>query len=499
MSELREEGRTISTATAAKLRAAVDALQELLAMAEAETPTSPDNDLAEVIKHKGDKWVLYSADGSKELGEFDTEDEAKRREREIQFFKHKEAAPFEEAEGVKFVIGFKKGGGSEVQTVIFNKEKWTVEKARKWLADNDMKVSAVDETEDSLRFRQADPADYIRFRTIEPKESRSNVALAEEYIELIERAIGDDGIAPIRLIKPGWGSSGYYPANVLRRDGPLVFRRGMQMHFDHQTEREAKERPEGSVRTLVGVLDSDAKWEEGGPVGPGLYADAKVFEQYRSMLNEMAPYIGVSIRASGRATKGEAEGRKGYIVEAIVAANTTDYVTRAGAGGMILPLTESADDDDGVGLTLFKANGRKSEVEANMDELEELRAENARIKEALLLREARDVIIEALVKVDMSEPTRARLTESLAKAPPVVDGMLDVRALQMRCGEVAITELEYLAKASSAGAIKGMGTMATTSVNGGTALREAFKRMYLHQGKMLEEAEKLAANAAMGR
>jgi hypothetical protein len=36
-----------------------------------------------VIKHEGNKWVLYAKDGEKVLGSFDTEDEAKERERQI--------------------------------------------------------------------------------------------------------------------------------------------------------------------------------------------------------------------------------------------------------------------------------------------------------------------------------------------------------------------------------------------------------------------------------
>jgi hypothetical protein len=42
-----------------------------------------------MIKHEGSKWVLYSADGSKKLDEFNTKDDALKREQQIQFFKHK--------------------------------------------------------------------------------------------------------------------------------------------------------------------------------------------------------------------------------------------------------------------------------------------------------------------------------------------------------------------------------------------------------------------------
>lgn len=42
----------------------------------------------EMIKHQGSKWVLYTKDGSKKLGEFDSEMAAKKREAQIRYFKH---------------------------------------------------------------------------------------------------------------------------------------------------------------------------------------------------------------------------------------------------------------------------------------------------------------------------------------------------------------------------------------------------------------------------
>lgn len=40
-----------------------------------------------MIKREGDAWVLYTKDGKKRLGKFDSEEAAKKRERQIQFFK----------------------------------------------------------------------------------------------------------------------------------------------------------------------------------------------------------------------------------------------------------------------------------------------------------------------------------------------------------------------------------------------------------------------------
>lgn len=38
------------------------------------------------------------------------------------------------SKGIKAVIGFKRGGGSEVQSYLFDKKKWTIATAKKWIA-----------------------------------------------------------------------------------------------------------------------------------------------------------------------------------------------------------------------------------------------------------------------------------------------------------------------------------------------------------------------------
>lgn len=45
--------------------------------------------LTEIIRKEGDKWVIYSKDGSKKLGEYDSEEAAKKRIQQIEYFKHK--------------------------------------------------------------------------------------------------------------------------------------------------------------------------------------------------------------------------------------------------------------------------------------------------------------------------------------------------------------------------------------------------------------------------
>lgn len=70
--------------------------------------------------------------------------------------------------GIKFNLGFKQGGGSEVQSVVFDTKEWNKATAVKWLKDHKMASGKVDETTNTLRFRQADPADFTRFRMVTP-------------------------------------------------------------------------------------------------------------------------------------------------------------------------------------------------------------------------------------------------------------------------------------------------------------------------------------------
>jgi hypothetical protein len=60
------------------------------------------------------------------------------------------------------------GKATKVQTVMFDRKKWTVTTAKSWLKKHGFKVPAVDSTVRFHRFRQADPADFQKgtFRTI---------------------------------------------------------------------------------------------------------------------------------------------------------------------------------------------------------------------------------------------------------------------------------------------------------------------------------------------
>lgn len=290
--------------------------------------------------------------------------------------------------------------------------------------------------------------------------------IAGDYVPLVERAIRRDGTIPVKVIAPGWGSSGYYGADVLERDGPKVFTPGVKMFWNHPTAVEESDRPEGDLNALAAELTSAARWDANGPQGAGLYADAKVFTPYREAVDELAEHIGVSIRASGKAAPGEAEGRRGAIIQEITNARSVDFVTAPGAGGRIVQMFESArpahrgerETANRKGVETVSV-GMEAQLQEAQTRLSQLEQQNARLSEALLLQGAREFVREQLAGANVPDLTRQRLQESLSANPPVVDGALDREAYAGRITEAVRTEVEYLTKVAGygQGRIEGMG------------------------------------------
>ncbi|CAI9417336.1 hypothetical protein [Nocardioides sp. T2.26MG-1] len=178
--------------------------------------------------------------------------------------------------------------------------------------------------------------------------------LLQETGRITEAAVAkakETGRLPVQLVSPGWGSSGYYSAEVLEQavsDG--LFPAGMHMYADHPTAEEARARPVRSIKDLVSVSVAEARiatdedvasW--GAELG-AVVTEADVLPAWRDLaLNEsFSAAIGLSIRGDGELVEGEADGRTGKIVESLIHIQSTDWVTRAGRGGKVLSLVESA-------------------------------------------------------------------------------------------------------------------------------------------------------------
>jgi hypothetical protein len=332
--------------------------------------------------------------------------------------------------------------------------------------------------------------------------------LEGDFVPLIEKAVRQDGTVPIKIIQPGWGTSGYYPAEVLKRDGPKVFAKDTKMYWNHQTQQEEAERPEGDLNNLAAVLASDARWQDKGPKGAGLYADAKVFENFQQPVDSLAAHIGVSIRALGKASQGTVEGKTGPVISELTARKSVDFVTEPGAGGEIITMFEAART---VRADTQPATQRGVEIheEVDMDEkelkeanatlqkeLDKAKAENARLQEVLLLREAKDLAGAALAKSSLPEVTKRRLIESLAKAAPVKDGKLDKEAFAAAIAEAVTAEVKYLTEAAGLGKITGLGEGAEGDEDANDdKIQESLEKSF----KGIGLDEKAAKIAAQGR
>lgn len=283
-------------------------------------------------------------------------------------------------------------------------------------------------------------------------------------IELVEAGAAlREASATLKIIAPGWGSSGFYSPEVLEAAAPL-FKKGTKGYWDHPTAAEEAARPEGSLLRLSHELTEDAKYMN-GPKGPGLYASAKVFDQYAAPFKDLAPHIGMSIRAYGTVKSGEAEGRKGPIVEKISGVHSIDCVTIPGAGGQIVSLFEAAGrpapspspvEDENMNEAQMKALFAacfQEGVKPLTDRIAALEsastatsADSARLKESLAIRDGAAYVASLLAGVPNLHPrTRDRLMSQLGESAVVIkDGKLDRDATKAAVIEAARVELQYL-------------------------------------------------------
>lgn len=307
---------------------------------------------------------------------------------------------------------------------------------------------------------------YIEPTTALPVES-SESALFETDLEitsvdLVERAVANDGSVMLKLISPGKGSSGIYSEALLKRDGPKIFTAKTHNLIDHPTAQEERERPEGSIEKIGSVLQEDAQWfdsyvdKKGKDRGAGLYAKAIVKPSFRDDLDALSDTIGVSIRASGQARK---TSNNEVIIESIDRVKSVDYVTHAGRGGEVIALTESAKNNvpivvkdttmaiDETAFLALQESNRKMELEL------------ARIRETQALGRAQTVV-EAQLRAypTLLAATRQRLLKTLPTQFTLSEaGTVDETALIETVKQAVTDEMTYLSS-MGVGTPRGLGS-----------------------------------------
>ena len=354
------------------------------------------------------------------------------------------------------------------------------------------------------------------------EEARSVFVEAEQG-----KVIRPDGTVRVRIIGPGQGSSAYYEAPQLARDAAVF--KGSQVFWDHPSTREEHERPERSLRDLCAVAsDKPPVYEEKGPAGPGLYTDVRVFKHFQPLVEEMAPHIGLSIRAAGTIKAKDVDGRRNVRVAEKFTSGSFDFVTKAGAGGKVV-LNES-ERPDAIGQVVDRflaAHPQESETsseartafadwvfaEATREQEEEmemkeavaaleaekaknatLTAENTRLLTEALTHEADGIIASEVAKAALPEAARARLVQTLHGTAPLKEGKLDADALKTKILEAVKAEQTYVESLGlgKSKKITGMGGNGDSDAEGHKRLREAFVGRFMAEGKSQADAEKLA-------
>ena len=247
--------------------------------------------------------------------------------------------------------------------------------------------------------------------------------LRNEYTSISEAQFipGSDTFL-IKIIGPGWGSSGFYSKEVLKNSARL-YSAGVHMYLNHATASELKERPERDLNSLAGYLNKDgAWWDENGPMGAGLYQEAKVFPKHLEFIRTASKIIGVSHYVLGKTRTGIIDGRTGPIVESIDTVLSVDFVTRPGAGGGIAEssrpgITGSSGIDAGT-LSLYESyceNMKPETARAVIFSLTGIQIpdENLPNISAGRMSEADNLLIQSYVDSGMSEQTAFKIVRGL--------------------------------------------------------------------------------------
>lgn len=286
-----------------------------------------------------------------------------------------------------------------------------------------------------------------------------------------------------------WGSSGYYSSEVLKRDGARVFHEGLQMHQDHPSADEAWQRPERSVSTLVGKLETAAVFEDDPEFGPGLYAEVSFYPSYVDRMREIGKDVGLSIHAEGLTENAERDGRVGPVVTGLLSAKSVDVVTQAGAGGRLTSILES---NTGLAGTPITSKENQSMTDVTKEDLDALAAKFDELP-GLFAAALKDANLGAPAVVASTEPTAASTvptstststaTDTSTAVAPVIDhaGIVEALRVNKLPGAVAGFVVDSILKGKTLeDAIKtqvelreAFASTGTTNVQGAMVLREA--------------------------
>lgn len=225
-----------------------------------------------------------------------------------------------------------------------------------------------------------------------------------------------------RLIASGVSLNGkYYSGEMLESTGSAAFPVGTLVHADHQTWVEAYDRPEKSVKTIIGAIATEPKLDTVDGV-EGLYANVEFTEEWAPRVEQIAPFVGLSISTQYIADE-TAEREDG--VETVAAfvpfpTNSVDLVTVPGAKGKLLRALESFSKPPNV--EKVKKVMTAEEIEALATALaNKLSVTNDDVSE----KESVDVeeVVEAMITAGLPKPAREAAFRRIRSGESVKDAI----------------------------------------------------------------------------
>lgn len=338
------------------------------------------------------------------------------------------------------------------------------------------------------------------------------------------------GTIEVHIIKPGWGSSGYYSEEKLRKACESgVYPAGMLMHWDHPTRQQEEDQPARVTGTIAAALAEQAYYlEEGDPAawdGPGIYATAEVRPKFFEDLKWMAGKIGVSHYVDGLSKEGEApDGKKGRIITELLPSkfNSVDFVTIPGAGGharfteisneahmapdkqLSIRLSEIITSDPEVVKEIRKQVAEELQIESQSEaqkkklteaetRIKTLWEENNTLRRKVAEGAAREFVTGEVGKANLPESVRKALTESLVKQAVLTeDGSIDAVKFGLIVSEAVKAKQTEIAEILKESGVHDNGSIPAGTQTDAKKAREEYRDTLIETGMTKEQANRLA-------
>jgi len=179
--------------------------------------------------------------------------------------------------------------------------------------------------------------------------SKMTITTTGTFVRLVEKKTPDEVSKGVyRVIQAGWSSNEfYYNKDVTPQLVPFIQSKPM-FFADHIEPKDKKGMVFGQkLREAVAVAEEAWADTQTGEVFVKLSPVGNPNTEWIYEASQKLPEtIGLSIDAYGKIKVGEAEGKKGKIVEQFVGYDSTDFVYRPAAGGKFIALTEAIMEDE---------------------------------------------------------------------------------------------------------------------------------------------------------